>query len=690
MYVLTYDDYTDDIWEYFDSTVKFVNKQNLSDINTPLIIRYNPCNPNAFLEELNILENVIILYGFPTVDISTDIGDHFIFTNKKSFNEGVIRYTSDFCQYLPELPIITQKSPDLFEINSESDNSLIGICIDSTWDSPLMINKLHGLITEILNMYPNAIIHFICIDTSHPTNYQVTQQLYNSFPGSIYFEYTRHNITELLQFIYGLDMIISGNYHISLLSLHINIPTISMSIGGMSYLETDVNSCHIILPSHDLLPCNIPVYEILKYITSTIKTDITPHVDIFTELYNYTDIHDFHDFHIKRTIAPFYVSTKYRSSIVLSIIDNLCKNYILYTDKNLLLSGSRLSVFDPSDTTIKSITEEIMWYITGDPYGYMFDDIQKELLIGSFTSLLHKYITIYYSKSKKYSNILNNSCFHGICPDLSGVTLDMYTEKTFNWNRAFYIKKGIIPFKTPWIGYIHHETTFHELERNPLFIESLKTCKTLVKSSELCKPIETPILTFSLYRFHANKTKNLINITSNPSNVSDFYEIYISEKSWVHDKCITKSIHPFRYSLPLLAQIDQPIQFTSSDKNIYQSMIYTIIERLLQNVTIISIDNYDLLSNNVVFIEYIEQSLVLIDIIECIVRNTPFIIAKNPVTIAILGEDYPLFYTTPFDIDLFITNTQYIDIAHEYLTNIDKTKFTHDYFSKYISRLYCT
>jgi hypothetical protein len=728
MHVLRNNDYTDDIWEYFDPTVKFIDFQEIHVLQAgdSLIIRYN----KKVYETLETLPNsstfVIILYGFPSVDEKTDIGDHFLFTRKQSLHEGVQRYSNEFCQYIPELPFITQYIDNDHDKSSSSSSSSIGIAIDSEWNSQLIYVKLQALVSEIMNMYSDVIIHFICIDTDN--NAEMIRNLQQHFSNSVYFEYTRHNTSEMLQYINNLDYVISGNYYISILSMHVGIPTISLSTGDMCYLETDLNGFHLTLPNNGdgVSVCNIPIYEVLKAISMIHKDN---HTHLYTELYSnvYTDlkntgntienteniigdtwdivgigstgdigtidknVFDNQDYKfIKRSTPPYYISSKDREDLVTSIIDTISSSS---NEKQKLLAGDRLIIRNPDDKTVRNIVSEILWMITGDPHGFMFKDIASDLLIGPFNVLLHKYTSIFAKVSKKRDNILNSSCFNGeILIDTSGIIIDMYTEKTFKWNKDFYMKKGIIPFKTPWIGYIHHEYEFDKLQNNPLFIESLKVCKHIVKVFNVCKPIYTPAFGFTLQRFHENRRKYLINITSNPSNVSDFYEIHVSEKSWVHSKCITKSIQPAMYSLPLIAQEDQPIQLTGNEI-MYETMIYKIIKKLLNNVTIIeTIDSHhlsELLSNNIVFIEYIETSLVMFDIITCIIRNTPVILIKNSVTVSLLGENYPLYYNAQANIETYLTNTDYIDEAYMYLLNLDKTPFTHTYFSKYMSRL-CT
>jgi polysaccharide pyruvyl transferase WcaK-like protein len=67
--------------------------------------------------------------------------------------------------------------------------------------------------------------------------------------------------------------------------------------------------------------------------------------------------------------------------------------------------------------------------------------------------------------------------------------LDMYLDRTFTWNSEINEILNFIPYKKSWIGFIHHtfDTSFsknncYTMFENPLFIESLKCCKGLIKT----------------------------------------------------------------------------------------------------------------------------------------------------------------------------------------------------------------
>jgi hypothetical protein len=94
----------------------------------------------------------------------------------------------------------------------------------------------------------------------------------------------------------------------------------------------------------------------------------------------------------------------------------------------------------------------------------------------------------------------------------------------------------------------------------------------------------------------------------------------------------------------------------------------------------------DLLTKNIVFINLVDASAVN-TVIECIVRNTPIVVNDHPAVVEMLGENYPLYYTTGIDlyntnqeIVTLLSNTNNIKKANAYLQKLDKTKYTIEYF----------
>jgi polysaccharide pyruvyl transferase WcaK-like protein len=110
------------------------------------------------------------------------------------------------------------------------------------------------------------------------------------------------------------------------------------------------------------------------------------------------------------------------------------------------------------------------------------------------------------------------------------------------------------------------------------------------------------------------------------------------------------------------------------------------IEAMINSVIIQStLSNWEYdrwLSENLVFINLIDCSAVN-TVIECIVRNTPIVINRLPQTVQLLGETYPLFYTSVEQVNSLLTLDQ-ITAATNYLKNLDKEPYRIETFIRTI------
>ena len=99
-------------------------------------------------------------------------------------------------------------------------------------------------------------------------------------------------------------------------------------------------------------------------------------------------------------------------------------------------------------------------------------------------------------------------------------------------------------------------------------------------------------------------------------------------------------------------------------------------------------EEYDnLLSENIVLVDLFDASANN-TVLECIIRNTPILINKLPAVVEYLGLDYPLYFNNLNEIDNLLEEKNIIK-SHEYLKNMDKSKFELNYFaSKIINIMY--
>jgi hypothetical protein len=118
------------------------------------------------------------------------------------------------------------------------------------------------------------------------------------------------------------------------------------------------------------------------------------------------------------------------------------------------------------------------------------------------------------------------------------IPCDLYVDRTFHWNAVKFAKLKIIPYVTPWVGFIHHTFEKEHSENNtgrlfthPDFIASLPHCKGLFVLSEhlkreiesraypgcppvyaLTHPTEFPSVKFSMTKFLSNPERKIIQV----------------------------------------------------------------------------------------------------------------------------------------------------------------------------------
>lgn len=167
-------------------------------------------------------------------------------------------------------------------------------------------------------------------------------------------------------------------------------------------------------------------------------------------------------------------------------------------------------------------------------------------------SNVHRYGWKYvYESLKEYNN------------NMSNLYLDLYVDKTFHWKRDINIELGLIPYKTEWIGFVHHtfDTSFShfnnvELLNNPYFLESLPKCRGIFVLSKylqtkfteefvirsinvpvryIAHPTELDVPKFTMTRFINNVDKKLLHIGGWLRDVFSFYMLDIASTLTFND-----------------------------------------------------------------------------------------------------------------------------------------------------------
>lgn len=237
----------------------------------------------------------------------------------------------------------------------------------------------------------------------------------------------------------------------------------------------------------------------------------------------------------------------------------------------------------------------------------------------------------------------------------------------------------------PWIGFWHNPQGMpvwfdgchspEEILKRDFMKKSLRNCRGILTLSkylrdwlrenipknssytvpvhDLIHPTEIPDLQFDIAKFRANPHKLLIQVgywlrhRTAINHLTGFHhgeEIY--KRVWLYGA---------KHALDLIPE-ECDAEGTSDDF----SGVY--IERV-EN------DQYDrMFTNNLIFLKILKSSANNA-IVECMARNTPVVVNRDPAIVEYLGEKYPLFYDTLEQAQTMIFDFDLIEQAHRYMVD---------------------
>jgi hypothetical protein len=290
----------------------------------------------------------------------------------------------------------------------------------------------------------------------------------------------------------------------------------------------------------------------------------------------------------------------------------------------------------------------------------------------------------------------------------SDILLDLCVEETFR-NSEVYKLLSVVPYIINWYGFIYNCSY---LFSNEAFISSLSCCKGLFVFSKelknkidyelykrgltkvivscLCLPTNEPKMLFS------GPVRGIVSCTTSLSETNSFLfykNTFKIKQSFFFKKSEIRSLK--KTIIGDNASQKPMIDTINNINNSLKLNNWSIGLLIYINKTIHSVDEFDIKSNersedldnilseNIVFC-YIVSGTVVEIINECIVRCTPIVINKHPISLELLGPDYPLYYNSETDIILTEKN---IKNAHLYLKKINKMKFNKTTFVCTLSSL---
>lgn len=593
-------------------------------------------------------------------------------------------------------------------------------------------------------------------------------------------KYNPISTNEMIEYFKALDLVVCGRFHATILSIITHTPFVCIHAstklknlrkdmkdihGYFIELETDEKNKPIKFPKKQVMDTirdvknnYIPTLNKLKNYASQMKED----TDKFnSELLNLIDNND--SLVTFRQSPPQYITSEQKKVLLKTTISNVLQkvsNKISIHDIDAVLNGRTLlsvlpkSRFRNLESFKKMLTEEILWSLTGDPYAPYYYGLYENVLNSNFATQIRWIIDDYYEnyayKQPHKNNItivnknfqrLHRSGWQFIVNNIvmqlnnndninEPLIVDTYIDKTFHWNREFYMSKGVIPYNRKWIGFIHHTYSNYnnnynclELFKNDTFIQSLMSCKALivmtqylsdqvssnlrklgftdVKVHTILHPTEATEIKFTWDNFMNNENKQLVQVGNWLRDVFGIYRVTVPDGSIINQKSILKNKNSENYFPPnnflddLYCELNDEnnkndennvVDICRNDfKNMHIKGLYHYIVEMEESVKVIEfLDNSeydDLLSKNIVFLKLMDASACN-TLIECVVRNTPIIINPIPPVVEILGEDYPLYYNNYYDVSKILDNPSLIKQGYDYLVNMPKDQLDISNFIK--------
>ncbi len=476
-----------------------------------------------------------------------------------------------------------------------------------------------------------------------------------------------------------IDFAICERFHSHILCLINNIPFISFgNTLKVKKLLDDLELNELLCNSYDINNLNI---NCKNKIFKAYKNTYPSVIKFYSRLIN-TDLDDL-IIHPKNKIKYYFSDDK---------INTLCETSFKMNNTNNILMNIfgttnleyKWGLEDKIKKNILTI-DDIKWLIEQSIYKhYYLHLINYGSNKGGISGLLNGFNIDYIDQYDRtgchrsgWRYVVDNINNNLSSSNINCIKLDLYVDRTFHWSKNDMINNqpSIIPYKTYWVGFIHHtlykdESNYNciELLKNKYFIESLKYCKCLIFLSKYLKD-------------NFQKLANINNIKlPNLYNLYHPAEFINSDKLW-HYKLWKGDVIQIGSWMRDMNAIDElnynkkHILIGKQSENKYICNTNIKILHHVNKIDYLNNDDYDdILSRYVVFIKLFDASAVN-TLIECIVRNTPIIINKLPAIIEYLGEDYPLYYNNIEDVPLLLKRRLFnnkIKKAHKYLKNMNK------------------
>jgi hypothetical protein len=685
--------------------------------------------------------------NYEDLDNKINIFDYLVFRNKKDYEYFNIKF-NNYCEYVPDIVFMIKNNLPFFNFKSNR----VGIFpatpmyISLGQDERIeYLNSIKQIIDYWLKL--NYKIYFFAMSNStkqKEDDSYIIKKIINLYPRKTYDNFVLcDSNSDVLTQIKNMKYNICWRFHSVVLSIINNVPFITFS--STPKVETLLKDNLIEDLGYSLSDINVG----LDYLRNNKKSIIKKLNSIYNK--NNEIARKFYKnlsyLNIIRKNPPFYLTNKDYKTLIDTYIhqykilastddeDYNC-NVILYLLNRSIDSEYHYGLKQKIFKGIDNLSSDLRWLIN--------DLINKNSLLFYYTAnaILNK-IEIKAKKNfnKINMNFINQFDMRGLhrsgwtyvldnlssLEDVNGIYCDFYVDRTFHWNNTTMSKLKVIPYKNPWIGFIHHTTNQEYSEfntvalfKNPLFLQSLKYCKGLILLTEHLKneikklfyilnipAIPLFVLThptefvdksklFSFTAFKSNNHRKMIQIGAWMRDINGIFQVRLKNDLVKKAVLIGKKMEGYYTNLNYLLTEEtsndcnlisrdnkiRRVTFENVDENnkiVEYNHNHNHINHKVEIITFLENHQYDeLFISNIVFLKLIDASAIN-TLIECIVRTTPIVINKIKPVVEVLGEDYPLLYSDISEIRDLITMKN-IENAHQYLKKMNKTKFRIEYF----------
>ncbi len=319
-----------------------------------------------------------------------------------------------------------------------------------------------------------------------------------------------------------------------------------------------------------------------------------------------------------------------------------------------------------------------------------------------------------------------------------GVLTDTFLEASFAWHVGPMLSRGELPYRQPWLGFLHNPVgipEWHEYRSAPQVIftqpawrESLPSCRGILTLSEdfaawvrgqlnvpvlaLIHPTEEPLKKFSWEAFETNPKKRVIQVGWWLRRMASIYQLPLRRLRPANREAEFAGMAPgnreaefagmapgnreaefagmapgnreaeFAWMAPAVLEPLGADKIAQFDRVLEREMACRNLPPLptIERIPYCDALEFDeLLARNLVFADIIDATANN-TVVECIVRHTPILVNRLTAVVEYLGADYPFYFDSLTEAARKVEDGACVKAAHQYLVEMPKQRFTGEYF----------